>query len=46
MEPNEEIREEEYSPRPKWQVWLARLGLAVFLIFLAMFYFRLFGGGA
>jgi len=45
MEHNEEIREEEYSPRPRWQVWLARLGLVLFLIFVALFYFALFGGG-
>ena len=45
MEQNEEIREEGYKPRPKSQVWLARLGLVVFLAFLALFYFGLFGGG-
>ena len=46
MEHTEEIRQEEYKPRPRWQVWLARLGLVVFLIFVALFYFGLFGGGA
>ena len=46
MEHTEEIREEEYKPRPRWQVWLARLGLVVFLLFVALFYFGLFGGGA
>ena len=45
MEHNEETREEGYSPRPWWQVWLARLGLVLFLIFVALFYFGLFGGG-
>ena len=37
---------EPYQPRPLWQVWLARLGLLAFLIFVALFYFGLFGGGA
>ena len=37
--------QEGYTPRPTWQVWLARLGLLVFLIFVALFYFGLFGGG-
>ena len=46
MESNQDMREEEYTPRPMWQVWLARLGLAAFLIFLAIWYFGLFGGGA
>ena len=46
MEHTEEILEEEYKPRPRWQVWIARLGLVVFLIFVALFYFGLFGGGA
>ena len=46
MEHTEEIREEEYKPRPKVQVWIARLGLVAFLIFVALFYFGLFGGGA
>ena len=46
MEEREEVLEEGYQPRPKWQVWLARLGLLAFLIFVALFYFGLFGGGA
>ena len=45
MEQREDVLEEKYSPRPKWQVWLARLGLVAFLIFVALFYFGLFGGG-
>ena len=45
---NEEIMEKEetgYTPRPAWQVWAARIGLAVFLIFLAMYYINIFRGG-
>ena len=47
-EQRKENQQEEsgYTPRPKWQVWLARLGLLAFLIFVALFYFGLFGGGA
>ena len=33
------------KPRPRWQVWLARLGLVVFILFLIMFYIILFRGG-
>ena len=35
---------EEYTPRPKSQVWLARIGLVAFLLVLAYFYLSLFGG--
>jgi len=35
---------EEYKPRPRWQVWAARIGLAVFAVFLIVFYLGLFGG--
>ena len=28
--------EEAYSPRPRWQVWGARIGLVIFLIFVAL----------
>ena len=43
----ESTQQEEvpYKPRPRWQVWLARLGLVVFILFLIMFYIILFRGG-
>lgn len=34
-----------YQPRPVWQVWLARIGLAVFVLFLIMYYIIIFRGG-
>ena len=45
----EEIVEKEetgYTPRPVWQVWAARIGLLIFLIFLAMYYTNILRGGA
>jgi hypothetical protein len=33
-----------YTPRPRYQVWGARIGLFLFLIVLLCFYFALFGG--
>ena len=30
-----ETEEEGYIPRPAWQVWAARIGLVLFLIFVA-----------
>ena len=35
-----------YVPRPAWQVWAARIGLLIFLIFLAMYYTNILRGGA
>ena len=37
--------ESHYTPRPAWQVWAARIGLAVFLIFLALYYINILRGG-
>ena len=44
--PQEATQEEGYTPRPSWQVWGARIGLAIFLIFLAMYYMNILRGGA
>ncbi|HIT34355.1 MAG TPA: hypothetical protein IAC31_07005 [Candidatus Faecousia intestinigallinarum] len=42
QKPNLEEEQERYVPRPWWQVWGARLLLAVFLILLAIYYGRMF----
>ena len=34
-----------YIPRPAWQVWGARIGLVVFIIFLILYYLIYFTGG-
>lgn len=40
-----EIQEEAtYQPRPMWQVWLARIGLVVFILFLILYYIVIFRG--
>ena len=41
-----ETPESGYTPRPAWQVWAARIGLVVFLIFLVMYYINILRGGA
>ena len=33
------------ASRPRWQVWAARIGLVLFLLFLAIYYIILFRGG-
>lgn len=42
---NENIpsQEEGYQPRPRWQVWLARIGLVAFLLFVLLYYLNIFG---
>ena len=43
----EQILQEEvqqpYVPRPKWQVWLARVALVVFVIGVILYYCNIFG---
>ena len=41
-----ETKESGYTPRPAWQVWAARIGLVVFIIFLVMYYMNILRGGA
>lgn len=38
-------QEPEYTPRPAWQVWCARIGLVLFLILLFMYYRNIARGG-
>jgi len=47
QEPEQELIQEQkpYVPRPTWQVWLARIGLVIFLLFLVIYYFTMFSGG-
>ena len=39
------LETEGYTPRPAWQVWGARIVLAVFLFLLIAYYFNIFTGG-
>ena len=49
---NEELNdltpEEEqpsYTPRPVWQIWLARIGLVLFIAMLILYYIHMLRGG-
>ena len=44
---NENLKPEKegYVPRPAWQVWLTRIGLVAFIIFLILYYANMFRGG-
>ena len=43
---NPQVEEESgYVPRPKWQVWAARVALVLFLFVLLMYYLNMFRGG-
>ena len=39
----QEVQEEGYTPRPKWQVWAARVGLVIFILGLIMYYCNIYG---
>ena len=39
----QEVPEEGYKPRPKWQVWTARIALVIFILGLIMYYSNIFG---
>lgn len=43
LEPEQE--QEAYVPRPAWQVWGARIGLVLFLLFVVYQLLNIAGGG-
>ena len=45
MEERDEILEQPYTPRPKWQVWAARIGLVLFVAMIIMYYIHMMRGG-
>ena len=42
-----DLQEEQphYEPRPRWQVWGARIALVIFLALIAMYYCNIARGG-
>ena len=40
-ERNPELEQEEYVPRPRWQVWGARVALVVVLIAVALYFWSI-----
>lgn len=38
-------QEQGYVPRPRWQVWGARVALVVFILTLIAYYLNVFRGG-
>ena len=43
---NQELdREDGYVPRPAWQVWGARVGLVLFILFVIYQLIQIAGGG-
>ena len=43
LPPEEE--QQAYRPRPRWQVWVARIGLVLFVAMLIMYYIHMLRGG-
>ena len=44
--PDTQPEEPRYVPRPKWQVWAARIGLVLFILMLVFYYLNIARGGA
>ena len=40
-----EEEQQGYVPRPRWQVWAARVALVVFILVLIAYYLNVFRGG-
>ena len=41
----EELEQEGYVPRPMWQVWMARVGLVLFILFVIYQFLAIARGG-
>ena len=39
------LPEEGYVPRPKWQVWAARIGVVLVVVLVILYYITLARGG-
>ena len=46
--PEEEIQEQTpaYNPRPRWQVWGARIALVLFILVVILYYINIARGGS
>ena len=44
--PEQSEQQQSPIPRPRWQVWLARVALIVFVAFLIMYYVNILRSGA
>ena len=44
-EQNKEMPQEGYVPRPAWQVWGARVGVALVVVLVILYYITIARGG-
>ena len=44
-EQNIPVPEEGYIPRPKWQVWAARIGVVLITVLVILYYITIARGG-
>ena len=46
-EQQDELQQEQpgYTPRPRWQVWTARIGLVLFILVILLYYINIMRGG-
>lgn len=41
----EQETQEVYHPRPRWQVWAARIGLGIVILGVILYYWHIASGG-
>ena len=42
--PELDQEEEHYEPRPTWQLWMARIGLVIFILFVILQVVQIYNG--
>ena len=45
MKENQDFEEQGYVPRPAWQVWMARVGLVLMILFVIYQLLNIAAGG-
>lgn len=42
---NQDELSDGYKPRPAWQLWMARIGLIIFIVFVILQVMQIYTGG-
>jgi len=42
---DEETQKDTYIPRPRWQIWAARIGLVIMILAVISYYWQIANGG-
>ena len=45
LKENQELQEQRYKPRPKWQIALAWVGVVIMVVCVILYYYHIASGG-